>query len=193
MDPGSASRPRVPGRDGPSVRRGGEVRRRRPAGEPPPLPRRIGMTGWWWVGPGTLVIIGWTVAVINAGGALLPVDQRVVEELAQGRAPELTSVMVSVAELGSGWVFVALGWVTILVLLVTRRLRRLLVFVGATFLVYLLASYLADGILEQASPLRPAGIAMLGPAAQSAYPLVPVATRSSREAPRPPHTWGGQR
>jgi hypothetical protein len=59
------------------------------------------MTGWWWVGPGTLVIIGWTVAVINAGGALLPVDQRVVEELAQGRAPELTSVMVSVAELGS--------------------------------------------------------------------------------------------
>jgi hypothetical protein len=90
-------------------------------------------------------------------------------------------------------VFVALGWVTILVLLVTRRLRRLLVFVGATFLVYLLASYLADGILEQASPLRPAGIAMLGPAAQSAYPLVPVATRSSREAPRPPHTWGGQR
>jgi tRNA A-37 threonylcarbamoyl transferase component Bud32 len=180
MDPGSASRPRVPGRDGPSVRRGGEVRRRRPAGEPPPLPRRIGMTGWWWVGPGTLVIIGWTVAVINAGGALLPVDQRVVEELAQGRTPELTSVMVSVAELGSGWVFVALGWVTILVLLVTRRLRRLLVFVGATFLVYLLASYLADGILEQASPLRPAGIAMLGPAAQSAYPLVPVATLSAR-------------
>jgi tRNA A-37 threonylcarbamoyl transferase component Bud32 len=138
------------------------------------------MTGWWWVGPGTLVIIGWTVAVINAGGALLPVDQRVVEELAQGRTPELTSVMVSVAELGSGWVFVALGWVTILVLLVTRRLRRLLVFVGATFLVYLLASYLADGILEQASPLRPAGIAMLGPAAQSAYPLVPVATLSAR-------------
>jgi tRNA A-37 threonylcarbamoyl transferase component Bud32 len=183
MDPGSASRPRVPARDGPSVRGVGEVRgrrRRRPAGEPPPLPRRIGMTGWWWVGPGTLVIIGWAIAVTNAGGALLPIDQRVLEELAQGRAPELTNVMVSVAELASGWVFVALGWVTILVLAVTRQWRRLLVFVGAAFLVYLLASYLADGILEQASPLRPAGIAMLGPAGQSAYPLVPVATLSAR-------------
>jgi hypothetical protein len=107
------------------------------------------------------VIIGWAVAVVNAGGALLPVDQRVLEELARGRTPELTSVMTAVAELGSGWGFVALGWATILVLAVTRHLRRLLVLLGAAFLVQVLAHYLANGILEQASPLRPAGIVAL--------------------------------
>jgi tRNA A-37 threonylcarbamoyl transferase component Bud32 len=183
MDPASASRPRVPDRDAPDGRGAGDVlgrRRRRPAGEPPPLPRRIGTTGWWWLGAGTLVIIGWAVAVVNAGGALLPVDQRVLEQLARGRTPELTSVMTAVAELGSGWGFVALGWATILVLAVSRYLRRLLVFLGAAFLVQVLAHYLANGILEQASPLRPAGVAMLGPAGPSAYPLVPVAILSGR-------------
>jgi tRNA A-37 threonylcarbamoyl transferase component Bud32 len=183
MDPASPSRPRVPDRDAPDGRGAGDVlgrRRRRPAGEPPPLPRRIGTTGWWWLGAGTLVIIGWAVAVVNAGGALLPVDQRVLEQLARGRTPELTSVMTAVAELGSGWGFVALGWATILVLAVSRYLRRLLVFLGAAFLVQVLAHYLANGILEQASPLRPAGVAMLGPAGPSAYPLVPVAILSGR-------------
>jgi tRNA A-37 threonylcarbamoyl transferase component Bud32 len=183
MDPASASRPRVPDRDAPDGRGAGDVlgrRRRRPAGEPSPLPRRIGTTGWWWLGAGTLVIIGWAVAVVNAGGALLPVDQRVLEQLARGRTPELTSVMTAVAELGSGWGFVALGWATILVLAVSRHLRRLLVFLGAAFLVQVLAHYLANGILEQASPLRPAGVAMLGPAGPSAYPLVPVAILSGR-------------
>jgi tRNA A-37 threonylcarbamoyl transferase component Bud32 len=183
MDPASPSRPRVPDRDAPDGRGAGDVlgrRRRRPAGEPPPLPRRIGTTGWWWLGAGTLVIIGWAVAVVNAGGALLPIDQRVLEQLARGRTPELTSVMTAVAELGSGWGFVALGWATILVLAVSRYLRRLLVFLGAAFLVQVLAHYLANGILEQASPLRPAGVAMLGPAGPSAYPLVPVAILSGR-------------
>jgi tRNA A-37 threonylcarbamoyl transferase component Bud32 len=69
--------------------------------------------------------------------------------------------MTAVAELGSGWGFVALGWATILVLAVTRHLRRLLVLLGAAFLVQVLAHYLANGILEQASPLRPAGIVAL--------------------------------
>jgi hypothetical protein len=58
--------------------------------------------------------------------------------------------------------------------------RRLFVFLGAFFLVQALATYLANGILEQALSLRPAGIAMLGPAAQSAYPLAPVAMLTAR-------------
>src|SRR6266511_4077374 len=57
MEPGSASRPRVPGRAGTGPGSVGVVRgqwRRRPAGEPPPLPRRLGTTGWWWLGVGIL-------------------------------------------------------------------------------------------------------------------------------------------
>jgi hypothetical protein len=183
MDPGSAAHPRVPDRDGPSLRGAGVVRgrwRRRPTGEPPPLPRRIGTTGWWWLGFGTLAIIGWAIAVANGGGALLPVDQWVLEGLARLRTPALTRVMLAVARLGDPWMIVLVGWAAILVLLAVRRFRHLFVFLGAFFLVQALATYLANGILDEASPLRPAGIAMLGPADPSAYPLAPVAMRTGR-------------
>jgi hypothetical protein len=181
MDPGSASRPRVPDRDRSSLQTAGVVRersRRRPAGEPPPLPRRIG-SGWWWLGFGTLALVGWVIAVTNAGGALLPVDQAVLERLARLRTPTLTRFMVTVAEVGEALVLV-LGWAAILVLLVFRRFRRLLVFLGTFWLVQILATYVAAGILDQASPLRPAGIAMLGPAGQTAYPLAPLAMLTAR-------------
>ena len=181
MDPGSASRPGVPDRDGSSRRTAGVApgqRRRRPAGKAPPLPRQIGKTGWWWLGFGSLAIIGWVTAITVAGG-VLPVDQAVLQGLARLRTAPLTRVMVTVAEVADALV-VVLGWAVILVLLVFRRFRRLVVFLGTFWLVQALATYLASGILDQASPLRPAGIAMLGPAAQSAYPLVPVATLTAR-------------
>jgi len=43
-----------------------------------------------------------------------------------------------------------------------------------------LAAYLANGLLEEALPLRPAAIAMLGPAGRWAYLLVPSAMLSDR-------------
>jgi tRNA A-37 threonylcarbamoyl transferase component Bud32 len=180
MDPGSVSRPGVSDRDGSSLRTAGVARgrRRRPAGEAPPLPRRIGRTGWWWLGLGTLAIIGWVTAITAVGG-VVPVDQAVLEVFARGRTPTLTRVMVAVAEVADALVLV-LGWAAILVLVVFRRFRRLVVFLGTFWLVQLLATYLARGILDQASPLRPAAIAMLGPAGLSAYPLVPVATLTAR-------------
>jgi tRNA A-37 threonylcarbamoyl transferase component Bud32 len=181
MDPGSGSRPPIPDRDGSSLRTAGVARgrsRRRPAGEAPPLPRRIGKTGWWWLGLGTLAIIGWVTA-ITVAGSVVPVDQAVLQGLARLRTPALTRVMVAVAEVADALVIV-LGWAAVLVLVVVRRLRRLVVFLGTFWLVQLLATYLARGILEQASPLRPAGIALLGPAGLSAYPLVPVATLTAR-------------
>jgi hypothetical protein len=79
MDPGSGSRPPIPDRDGSSLRTAGVARggsRRRPAGEAPPLPRRIGKTSWW-LGLGTLAIIGW-VTMITVAGGVVPVDQAVL-------------------------------------------------------------------------------------------------------------------
>src|SRR5919201_6659375 len=124
MESASPPRGRVPDRDGPSLRRAGLVRgrwRRRPAGEPPPLPHRLGMTGWWWLGLGTIAIFGSTIAVGAGRAVLLPVDQRVLEGLAGLRTPALTRAMVLVAALGSQWMIVALGWATVLVLLAVRR------------------------------------------------------------------------
>src|SRR5438046_7409872 len=114
----SASPSRRPGPDrrptslaGVGVVRG--RRRRRPAGEPPPLPHRLGMTGWWWLGLGTIAIIASTIAFNQlspvGGGKLLPVDQRLLEELARLRTPTLTRAMVVAAGPSSQWVIAALG------------------------------------------------------------------------------------
>jgi tRNA A-37 threonylcarbamoyl transferase component Bud32 len=175
-----------------------ERRRRRPAGEPPPLPRRLGRTGWWWLGLGTIAIIGSTTAIIGlnaaiiglnipfsrfylfGGGKLPPVDQRVLEGLADLRTPILTRAMVVLAALSSQWMIAALGWATILVLLAARRFRHLLVFLGAALLIHAVTNGPAYGMLDQLSVLRPAGIAMLGLTGQSAYPVLPLAMLTGR-------------
>jgi hypothetical protein len=145
----SASPPRRPGPERGQVSLAGAGivrgrRRRRPAGEPPPLPRRLGMTGWWWLGLGTIAIIASTIAFSQlspvGGGKLLPVDQRVLEGLAGLRTPALTRVMVVVAGLSFQWVIAALGWATILVLLAVRRFRHLLVFLGVALLIHVVTA-----------------------------------------------------
>src|SRR5436190_8403013 len=110
MEPASPSRRRVPEHHPASPAGAGIVRgrrRRRPAGEPPPLPHRLGMTGRWWLGLGTIAIVGSTI-LVNSGQAVLPpVDQPVLEGLARLRTPALTRVMVVAAGLGSQWVIAA--------------------------------------------------------------------------------------
>ena len=142
------------------------------------------MTGWWWLVLGTIAIIASTIAFSQlspfGGGKLLPVDQRVLEGLAQLRTPVLTRAMVVVAALSSQWVIAALGWATILTLLAVRRFRHLLVFLGVALLIHAITSSLAYGMLDKLSALRPPGIAMLGPAGLSAYPVLSLATLTGR-------------
>jgi membrane-associated phospholipid phosphatase len=142
------------------------------------------MTGWWWLGLGTIAIIASTIAFNQVhpvgGGKLPPVDQRALEELARLRTPVLTRTMVVVAGLSSQWVIAALGWATILVLLAVRRFRHLLVFLGVALLIHAITSSLAYSTMEQVSTLRPAEIAILGPTGRSAYPVLPLATLTGR-------------
>jgi tRNA A-37 threonylcarbamoyl transferase component Bud32 len=149
------------------------------------------MTGWWWLGLGTIAIIASTIALGQppfpffqfipvVGGKLPSVDQRVLEVLAGLRTPALTRAMVVVAALSFQWVIAALGWATILVLLAVRRFRHLLVFLGAALLIHVVTAPLAYGMLDKLSALRPPGIAMLGPAGLSAYPVLSLATLTGR-------------
>src|SRR5215211_4168701 len=165
MEPASPPRRRGPERGQVSLAGAGMVRgrrRRRPAGEPPPLPRRLGRTGWWWLGFGTIAIVASTIALSQlspfAGRKLLPVDQRVLEGLAGLRTPTLTRAMVVVAGLSFQWVIAVLGWATILVLLAVRRFRHLLVFLGVALLIHVVTNSLAYGMFDRLSALRPPGI-----------------------------------
>jgi hypothetical protein len=193
MEPASPSRRRVPEHHPASPAGAGIVqgrRRRRPAGEPPPLPRRLGRTGWWWLGLGIIAIIAsrawvgrFSLVFFHSrqlGSVWLPpVDQRVLEGLAGLRTPALTRAMVVVAGLSAQWVIAALGWATILVLLAARRFRHLLVFLGVTLLIHWATSDLAYGMFDRLSAL-PAGIAMLGLTGQAAYPGLPLAMLTGR-------------
>jgi tRNA A-37 threonylcarbamoyl transferase component Bud32 len=152
------------------------------------------MTGWWWLGLGTIAIIMPTMAfstlrmpfhqttpaVPGAGTKLPPVDQPVLEVLAGLRTPALTRAMVVVAALSSQGVIAALGWATILVLLAVRRFRHLLVFLAVTLLIHTFANNIAYGTVRQVATLRPAELPVLDPTDWSAYPVLPLAMLTGR-------------
>ena len=174
----STPRPALPGDVGPA--RPGELevrrsrRRRRPTGQPPPLPRSIQPTGVWWAAAAvvliTLVKITFGPARRGLGVAVTVWDDAVVRWLAGLRLPGLTGLMEAiVASTGSVGTVEVLRWATVIALLALRRFRHLLVFVGS-FLAVLLVVRLAT-----VDRPRPFGVDLRGSWAGWAMPSRPVA------------------
>jgi tRNA A-37 threonylcarbamoyl transferase component Bud32 len=173
----STPRPALSGDVGPA--RPGELevrsrRRRRPTGAPPPLPRSIQHTGVWWAAAAVVLItlakITFGPARRSLGVAVTVWDDAVVRWLAGLRLPGLTGLMEAiVASTGSVGMIGALRWATVIALLVLRRFRHLLVFVGS-FLAVLLAVRLAT-----VDRPRPFGVELRGSWGGWAMPSRPVA------------------
>jgi tRNA A-37 threonylcarbamoyl transferase component Bud32 len=170
-------RPVLPGEVGPP-RPGVEVRRsrrrRRPTGTPPPLPRSIQTTGVWWAATAVVLImlarITFGPARGSLGMAVTVWEDAVVHWLAGLRLPGLTGFMEAVvASTGSVGMVGALRWATVVALLVLRRFRHLVVFVGS-FLAVLLVVRLAT-----VDRPRPFGVDLRGSWAGWAMPSRPVA------------------
>jgi tRNA A-37 threonylcarbamoyl transferase component Bud32/membrane-associated phospholipid phosphatase len=113
----------------PGIRR--SPRRRRPSGQPPPLPHHLQTTGVGWLAAAVvLVVLSVLVFVAGLGGpavAVTAVDDAVVGWLAGLDAPGLLAAMRLLAALGSWVVITVLLWGLLLALLIRRRLRQLLV------------------------------------------------------------------
>src|SRR5215218_4258777 len=174
----STPRPVLPGDVGPprpgqpDVRRSG--RRRRPTGQPPPLPRSIQPTGVWWAAAAVVLIalarITFGPARRSLGVVVTVWDDAVVRWLAGLRLPGLTGLMEAiVASTGSVGTVEVLRWATVIALLVLRRFRHLVVFVGS-FLAVLLVVRLAT-----VDRPRPFGVDLRGSWAGWAMPSRPVA------------------
>jgi tRNA A-37 threonylcarbamoyl transferase component Bud32/membrane-associated phospholipid phosphatase len=174
----STPRPALPGDVGPA--RPGELevrrsrRRRRPTGQPPPLPRGIQPTGMWWAAAAVVLItlakITFGPARRSLGVAVTAWDDAVVRWLAGLRLPGLTGLMEAiVASTGSVGTVEVLRWATVIALLALRRFRHLLVFVGS-FLAVLLVVRLAT-----VDRPRPFGVDLRGSWAGWAMPSRPVA------------------
>jgi tRNA A-37 threonylcarbamoyl transferase component Bud32 len=174
----STPRPVLPDDVGPprpgalDVRRSGH--RRRPTGQPPPLPRSIQPTGAWWAAAAVVLItlarITFGPARRSLGVAVTVWDDAVVGWLAGLRPPGMTGLMEAiVASTGSVGMVGALRWATVLALLALRRIRHLVVFLGS-FLAVLLAVRLAT-----VDRPRPFGVDLRGSWAGWAMPSRPVA------------------
>jgi tRNA A-37 threonylcarbamoyl transferase component Bud32 len=147
-------------------------RRRRPSGEPPPLPRHIERSS-----KVHLVLIA--VAAALVGGisitpvlrAITAVDLAVLDALETVRWDPLTSVLQTVQALGSRLTVAAIGWATILVLVAFRRFQHL----AAYLIIVLAVAVLTSSLIAQVGRMRPAGVEILGRWNGYSHPSAPLA------------------
>src|SRR5829696_3629404 len=143
----------------PRHRLGAEVRRR-PSGEAPPLPRQLGSMGKVWlaitVGFGLLVIAVTVNETMQDRVELL--DSAVSRWFASWRVSSLTDVMEIIALVASRWVIRAIRWATIGTLIVFRRWRHLVVFVG----VIIAEAMLSYGLVNSIHRPRPLDVSIVG-------------------------------
>jgi membrane-associated phospholipid phosphatase/serine/threonine-protein kinase RIO1 len=154
-----------------------ERKRRRPSGEPPPLPRPLRSTGALLIALAVIIIIGYVIliTVTNAGHSVIRFDASILRWVTRLRTPGLTR--------GALWIndWVAsddtnriLRWGTIVLLLGFRRFRHLLVYIGAVLGVGSVTSVIA---MILARP-RPMGISILDHWQGASHPSRPLATLS---------------
>ena len=146
--------------------------RRRPSGEPPPLPRPVSPGSRLSLLACALVVLVWAALATPLGTrAVTAVDVAVLDALTRLRNDTVVDVAREVAGLGSLWTFRVLAWTTLLVLIAVRRFQHLLV-VLAVVLVVTLTNGLVSVWLGR---MRPAGVAIAGPWDGYAHPSIPVA------------------
>jgi len=130
--------------------------RRRPSGQPPPLPHHLQTTGVGWL-TAAVVLVALSLLVF-AGGLRGPavtvtaVDDAVVRWFAGLRAPGLLPAMQVLAALGSYVAITVLLWGLLLALLIGRRLRQLLVVLLAWTLQGFIIQYVLAPLLRRPRP-----------------------------------------
>jgi tRNA A-37 threonylcarbamoyl transferase component Bud32/membrane-associated phospholipid phosphatase len=161
----------IPPRSAPPVRR--ERIRRRPSGEPPPLPRQLNKSGKSWLLL-VAVSVGFSIFLAlhrNAAALVTLVDQRIVQAFADVRSDPLTAVMKGLGMLATPAGVQIMLWITVLVLGVFRRWRHLFVWFAA-FAITLNVVVAVNVLLLRPRPL---GVEILGDWKGFAMPSFPMA------------------
>ncbi len=146
-------------------------RRRRPSGEPPPLPRHLNASGKLWLALSAAVLVSWVVVVATGSVAFFDlVDTRVLQAIGTVRSPGLTQVAEVAGVLATGRALHVLWLVDLVALAVFRRWRHLFVWLGVGLLVINTAATVASGLQRP----RPYEVVVLGPWSGFSMPSVPM-------------------
>jgi membrane-associated phospholipid phosphatase len=149
--------------------------RRRPSGEPPPLPREIGRSGRLLLAFGVLIVIaGLFVIVRDVDATFEQLESPIVVFLASIRTSWLTSVMGFVDRLGQPEVVWALRIATLIGLVIFKRWRHLFTFIG----VLIVVDGLTVGLIDAIGRPRPMGVEIIGDWRSASFPSIAVATFS---------------
>ena len=147
--------------------------RRRPSGEAPPLPRELGKSGKFWLFMAAYflaTVIG--VVLFEPSERLFQrIDTAVLRWFASWRWEPLTDVMETIALLTSRWAIRFLRWGTLATLIVFRRWRHLLVFIGAL----IAEAFVTYGLALAIHRPRPLDVITIGPWQEFSMPSRPLA------------------
>ncbi len=146
-------------------------RRRRPSGEPPPLPHHVDRTVRWYLAALVAVaLLELAVAKTSFLARVDALDDPITRAFAAARSTALTRVAVDVDAVLTGPTLIAVTWATIAALIATRRVRHLLTYLVVWLAVSLLTAELA-AVLGRP---RPAGVVILADWHGYAHPSRPI-------------------
>lgn len=147
-------------------------KRRRPSGEPPPLPRDLA-SAKIWLGFTAVVFLSWIAILViaGAGAGLARVEVTALEHIALIRTDWLTRVARALHSLGSEWLVLVLRWLVIGSVLYFKRFRHLFVFIGSIFAVGLVGAIINQSLVRP----RPLNVEILGHWEGASQPSRPIA------------------
>jgi len=103
-------------------------RQRRPTGAPPPLPKKIGMTGMLWLAAVLVIVVSGVVWLRVTTEPLDHLDAPIIRFVTSARTPWLNSLTNTLNSVGSKWGLAILGLLAVALTVAFRRWRHLVVF-----------------------------------------------------------------
>lgn len=151
----------------------GGLPRRRPSGEPPPLPHELDRVavGWLVTFLGWVALWGWVFLSDDPKVWITEFDLELMNPFVDRRNRLLTAIFEPTNQIVIPWLTISLGWVTVLGGLAARRIRHVLVFFAALSINAALATHVGNRIGRP----RPLGFERIGDWEGFSQPSRPLA------------------
>jgi membrane-associated phospholipid phosphatase/tRNA A-37 threonylcarbamoyl transferase component Bud32 len=103
-------------------------RQRRPTGAPPPLPKKIGLTGMLWLAAVLVIVVSGVIWLHVSTAPLDHFDAPIIRFVTSARTSWLNSLTNTLNSVGSKWGLAILGLLAVALTVAFRRWRHLVVF-----------------------------------------------------------------